>query len=233
MTGRYITIRFLRFDGFQAKRAAFAAMVRSLFKFWSAPGLIFAKHLGTGAGNGFSIFPDFGLYAWLGVWDSAESANFFFETNARWARFASYSHEISGWDGEPLQGKGSWNHMVPFDFTNADSEWQGKVAVITRASIRWSKAMLFWWNIPNASKHLADKAGLIYAKGVGEFPLLEQATLSLWDSANRLEQFAYHSKEHAPMIKKTRKYNWYSEEMFVRMKVVSLVTSDCRLATSD
>ncbi|MEN9386260.1 MAG: hypothetical protein RLZZ185_1001, partial [Bacteroidota bacterium] len=33
------------------------------------------------------------------------------------------------------------------------------------------------------------------------------------------------SKEHAPMIKKTRKYDWYKEEMFVRMKVVALVAS--------
>jgi hypothetical protein len=55
---------------------------------------------------------------------------------------------------------------------------------------------------------------------VGEFPLLEQATFSLWESASNLDQFAYQSKEHAPMIKKTRKYDWYSEEMFVRMGVV-------------
>jgi hypothetical protein len=220
MPGKFITIRFLKYKGFKAKRYAFSEMGRSLFLSWSAPGLVFAKHLGTGAGNGFSIFPDFSLYAWLGVWDTPESAIQFFETDARWLSMIRLSDEISGWDGEPLKGKGTWNQLSPFDFSEADADWTGSIAVITRASIRWSKALLFWWNVPSASKHLEGKEGLIYAKGVGELPLLEQATFSLWDSARRLDQFAYQSKEHAPMIKKTRKFDWYKEEMFVRMKVV-------------
>lgn len=220
MSGKFITIRFLTFSGFSARRLAFAEMGRSLVRGWSAPGLVFAKQLGTGAGNGFSIFPDFGLYAWLGVWDSPESAYTFFESNSRWLDLISHSSEMSGWDGEPLKGKGTWNNVSPFDFSDADAEWTGSIAVITRASIRWYKSLLFWWNVPSASKHLEGKEGLLYAKGVGELPLLEQATFSLWDSAKRLDQFAYQSKEHVPMIKKTRQYDWYKEEMFVRMKVV-------------
>lgn len=225
MSGKFITIRFLEFKGFSAKRHAFAEMGRSLVSRWTAPGLTFAKHLGTGAGNGFSVLPNFGLYAWLGVWDSPESAHIFFESNTRWLELIAFSYEISGWDGEPLKGKGTWNQLEPFDFSDADTEWQGSIAVITRASIRWSKSLLFWWNVPSASKHLEGKQGLKYAKGVGELPLLEQATFSLWESAKNLDQFAYQSKEHAPMIKKTRKYDWYREEMFVRMKVVRLVAS--------
>ena len=57
MQGKFVTIRFLNFTGFQAKRHAFAEMGRSLVQCWSAPGLLFAKHLGTGAGNGFLSFP--------------------------------------------------------------------------------------------------------------------------------------------------------------------------------
>ncbi|MEY3855064.1 MAG: Spheroidene monooxygenase, partial [Bacteroidota bacterium] len=59
-----------------------------------------------------------------------------------------------------------------------------------------------------------------FAKGVGEFPLTEQATCSLWESAAHIDAFAYKSNEHSPMIKKTRQFNWYREEMFVRMKVL-------------
>jgi hypothetical protein len=223
--GKYITIRFIKYSGFKAQRAAFSEMGRSLFWGWSAPGLVFAKHLGTGAGNGFSVLPNLGLYACLGVWESAQHAERFFETDTRWLSFATASSGISGWDAIPLKGKGTWNGIQPFDFSVSDSTWTGPVAVITRASIRWYLSLLFWWNVPSASKHLEGKQGLIYAKGVGEFPLLEQATFSLWESAANLDQFAYQSKEHAPMIKKTRKYDWYSEEMFVRMGVVKLVTS--------
>lgn len=223
MSGQFITIRFLEFCGFSAKRHAFAEMGRSLVAGWSAPGLEFSKHLGTGAGNGFSIWPNFGLYAWLGVWESPEHASEFFQHDARWLSYSFPSNQISGWDGVPWKGKGTWNSLQPFDFSGSDQVWDGPVAVITRASIRWSKSLLFWWNVPSASKHLEGKQGLQYAKGVGELPLFEQATFSLWESASNLDQFAYQSKEHAPMIKKTRKYDWYSEEMFVRMRVVKIV----------
>jgi hypothetical protein len=225
MQGKFITIRFLSFKGFKAKKNAFAEMGRSLLQPWSSSGLFFAKQLGTGAGNGFSVLPNFGLYAWLGVWESSKHAERFFETDTHWLNFANASSGITGWDAIPLKGKGTWNGIQPFDFSVSDTSWNGPVAVITRASIRWHKSLLFWWNVPSASKHLEGKQGLKYAKGVGEFPLLEQATFSLWESASNLDQFAYHSREHAPMIKKTRQYDWYSEEMFVRMGVVKLVAS--------
>jgi len=225
MSGQFITIRFLEFSGFSSKRHAFAEMGRSLVTGWSADGMVFSKHLGTGAGNGFSIWPNFGLYAWLGVWESPEHAERFFESNSRWLQFSAFSDRISGWDAIPMKGKGTWNGLQPFDFSNQNDSWEGPVAVITRASIRWHKALLFWWNVPSASKHLEGKQGLKYAKGVGELPLFEQATFSLWESASNLDQFAYQSKEHAPMIKKTRMYDWYREEMFVRMRVVKLVAS--------
>ena len=220
MQGQFITIRFLNFKGFEAKRQAFAEMGRSRIQSWQAPGLCFSKHLGTGAGNGFSVWPNFGEYAWLGVWEGSQQAYDFFENDARWLKLSRVASGISGWDAEPWKGKGTWNGQNPFDFSGAEEVWDGPVAVITRASIRWHKALLFWWNVPSASKHLSGKKGLLVARGVGELPLFEQATFSLWESASNLDQFAYQSKEHAPMIKKTRVYDWYREEMFVRMKVV-------------
>ncbi len=226
MPGQFITIRFLEFSGFSAMRHAFAEMGRSLVAGWSADGMVFSKHLGTGAGNGFSIWPNFGLYAWLGVWESPEHAERFFESNSRWLQFSAFSDRISGWDAIPMKGKGTWNGLQPFDFSNQNDSWEGPVAVITRASIRWHKALLFWWNVPSASKHLEGKQGLKYAKGVGELPLFEQATFSLWESASNLDQFAYQSKEHAPMIKKTRMYDWYREEMFVRIRVVKEIRGE-------
>jgi hypothetical protein len=232
MPGKFITIRFLEFKGFSAKRYAFAEMGRSLVNGWMADGLVFSKQLGTGAGNGFSVLPNFGLYAWLGVWESPAHAEQFFQHDSRWLKLIHESTNISGWDAVPMKGKGTWNGLQPFDFSEGETDWDGPVAVITRASIRWFKSLLFWWNVPSASKHLEGKQGLKYAKGVGELPLFEQATFSLWESARNLDQFAYQSKEHAPMIKKTRQYDWYSEEMFVRMKVVKLVSSQWSVVSS-
>ena len=41
-------------------------------------GLQFYKMLGTGAGAGFSLRPDFSTYAFLSVWDSEDDFNTYF-----------------------------------------------------------------------------------------------------------------------------------------------------------
>jgi hypothetical protein len=39
----------------------------------------------------------------------------------------------------------------------------------------------------------------------------------------KMKAFAYGSKEHADVIRKTRKEDWYSEELFARFKVISSI----------
>jgi heme-degrading monooxygenase HmoA len=43
------------------------------------------------------------------------------------------------------------------------------------------------------------------------------ATFSLWKDFESVKQFAY-SKQHKEAIKKTREYEWYSEELFSRFQ---------------
>jgi hypothetical protein len=57
--------------------------------------------------------------------------------------------------------------------------------------------------------------------GIGELPLVEQATFSVWSNAEALEGFAYRSPGHAKRIRETHKYGWYSEEQFTRFAVLS------------
>ena len=45
---------------------------------------------------------------------------------------------------------------------------------------------------------------------------MEQATFSVWKNFDAVKKFAYVSKEHSEIIKKTRKRNWYSEDLFAR-----------------
>jgi hypothetical protein len=35
-----------------------------------------------------------------------------------------------------------------------------------------------------------------------------------------MKNFAYSMKEHSEVIKKTRKENWYKEDMFVRFNII-------------
>lgn len=215
----------MTFTGFRARWRAFGAMGISLRQGIEAPGLCFGKMLGSGAGQGFSIWPDWGTYAWFTVWESKEQSDDFWNSNVIFIDLRGYANGVYGWDARPRKGHGTWNGQEPFAFPETNSEWKGPLAVLTRASIRRRQALRFWWNVPSASRRIAEQPGVRYAKGVGEYPLIEQATLSVWESAEHLDEFAYRSRQHAPMVKKTRKYDWYSEEMFVRMEILNFIGS--------
>jgi hypothetical protein len=63
---------------------------------------------------------------------------------------------------------------------------------------------------------LYENGGLIYTKGIGEVPIRQMATFSLWKNMDALKAFAYQSKGHRSAIEKTRQRNWFKEELFVR-----------------
>jgi hypothetical protein len=213
----------MTFSGFKARWRAFGAMGISLRQGLHAPGLCFGKMLGSGAGAGFSVWPDWGTYAWFTVWEHADQADAFWANDPMFLDLQTYADQVFGWEATPLRGHGTWNGREPFEFPSTPSASAGPVSVLTRASIRRSQALRFWWNVPAASRRIADQPGIRYAKGVGEYPLIEQATLSVWASAAQLDEFAYRSRQHAPMVKKTRQYDWYREEMFVRMEILKFI----------
>ena len=221
--GNHISVRFMTFSGWRARWRAFGAMGISLRQGVAAPGLCFGKMLGSGAGQGFSIWPDWGTYAWFTVWENPESAEAFWSNDPMFQDLLGYATSVYGWEARPLRGHGTWNGQQPFAFPEAGVRTAGSVAVLTRASIARKQALRFWWNVPRASRGVQDQPGLRYAKGVGEYPLVEQATMSVWNSADELDAFAYRSRQHAPMVQKTRKHQWYSEEMFIRMEVLNVI----------
>jgi hypothetical protein len=102
------------------------------------------------------------------------------------------------------------------------NEIEGKIAVLTRATIRLSKLKSFWKSVPDVSAQMQDAKGLIASFGIGEIPFIKQATLSIWEDVESMKTFAYQMKAHQTVIQKTRKENWYSEEMFTRFEVISM-----------
>ena len=71
-------------------------------------------------------------------------------------------------------------------------------------------------------KSINSKKGAEYYKGVGELPIIEQATISIWKSEQSMKDYAYSDKSHLKIIHKARKNNWYSEELFVRSNIISI-----------
>jgi hypothetical protein len=94
------------------------------------------------------------------------------------------------------------------------------MAVLTRASIRWRKAPRFWQYVEPTSAALAHAVGVRAAIGLGELPLVRQATFSVWESAQAMQEYAYKDVKHREVIVLTRREKWYAEELFARFQVL-------------
>ena len=201
-------------------RWALAQMATAPPRLRLVPGLRFCQLLGSGAANGFGFWPNLQRYGFLATWDRAEDAAAFFATNPIWAAYTGRSRET--WTAElaPLQAHGAWNGRNPFAEGLAAPGGVGPVAVLTRASIRLRRAPRFWRFVEPTSRALAGAEGLRLAIGLGELPLVRQATFSVWDSAQAMQQYAYRDVRHREVIQLTRREGWYSEELFARFQVL-------------
>ena len=106
------TITFFKFK--KNKPWAFTQMGLLHRKIKKTNGLFFLKLLGTGGGNGFSLRPDFGTYALLGVWESENAASDFFEKNKTINRYKSKAFATRTIKMISLKSNGFWSGQNPF-----------------------------------------------------------------------------------------------------------------------
>src|SRR5690554_5803216 len=143
-------------------------------------GCSFVKLLGTGSGFGFSLSPDFTTYSLLMSWESEETATDFFQHSDIFHQLQEKSAQIETHFIESTGAHGKWHGQNPFE---KEATYDGgKIAVITRARIKLHKLPQFWKYVPAASQSIEEAKGLIYTKGVGEWPLIELATFSVWEN---------------------------------------------------
>lgn len=179
------------------------------------------KLMGSGAGNGFSIWPDWNVFCLLIQWDQEESSQSFFHSNPFWQQYSKRASAFFTIKMNPTITKGTWDGGNPF-LKSTGTYDQGKIAVLTRATIKKRYIPYFWSKVPQASRVVPNMPGHIYSKGVGELPLFLQATLSIWESKEQMYDYAYRHKDHIDMIKMTREKGWYSEEMFTEFNVIGI-----------
>ena len=186
------------------------------------PGLRFFKLMGSGANNGFGFWPNLRRYGFMAVWDDAAAAEAFFAGHPLWAAYQQRSAETWTLHLAPLKAHGLWDGQAPFDYAPAlPTAENAPVAVLTRASIRWRKTPRFWQFVEPTSAALAQAGGVCAAIGLGELPLVRQATFSVWESARAMQEYAYKDAKHREVIQLTRREKWYAEELFARFQVLS------------
>lgn len=175
--------------------------------------LHFWKLLGTGRGETFTV-NDANPYRW-GVLMVGEK----FPSMRHWDRRSLARKEFTL---QPIAVNGLWSGKSPFDqIGTVDAKsWNGKVAAITRARIKWRRNRTFWRSVPPVNAALHASAGLESAIGIGEAPIGLQGTFSVWQSPQAIREFAYRSPAHQEAIAATHRIGWYSEEMFSRFAVI-------------
>ncbi len=178
----------------------------------------FWKLMGCGRNGTFDLNPDWQQWALLAVWESKEDFDKASFIQSWWNTF---SYEKWTVFMEPLSSHGYWDNKEPFQASGDNNNFDGPIGVLTRATIRFSKLKSFWNNVEPVAKLMETSPGYITSVGIGEAPVFRQATFSLWDSLESMKAFAYGSKEHSEVIRKTRQQNWYSEELFARFKIIS------------
>jgi len=196
---------------------AFFAMALHRLPLWLNKNCTFWKLMGCGKKGTFDLKPDFNQWALLAGWKDEASFNRFLKSSVVkkwWNIFSKEQYTILC---EPISSHGKWDGQNPFAVTG-NNEIKGPVAVLTRATIRFNRLKNFWNNVDRVAQIMNNANGYITSFGIGEAPFFRQATFSVWESLEDVKAFAYRSAEHAEVIQKTRKENWYSEELFARFK---------------
>lgn len=180
-------------------------------------GMLNYKLMGSGVGKGFNPWPDWSVYALLQVWENQEAADYFFEHSELMSKFSKRCSNRISFYLQNIRSHGSWAGVNPFE--PVEQEAGGLIAVITRATIKKSKLIRFWSYVPKSQEGLLQNKELLFSKGIGEVPIVQMATFSLWKSENGIVQYAYKGNPHKEAIRRTKKHNWYKEELFARFTV--------------
>jgi hypothetical protein len=195
-----------------------------LFLNWK---LKFYKLMGSGKNGTFDIRPDFNQWAIMVFFDADQypeedikqlSKQLLGKFIIGWWRF--FKADTRYFLLEPYAGHGTWDGKSFLDSRIKIADPEGKIAVLTRATIRLSRLQHFWKAVPKTADKLEANKGFVYSVGIGEIPFIKQATFSVWESIEDMKAFAYKKMAHQDVIRRTRKESWYSEEMFLRFKIL-------------
>jgi len=209
------TCSFFKFEKFQHKFWAFTQMRSGKSELKNIQGLSFSKILGSGAKKGFSSIPNFGTYVLLCVWDDEESADRFLKENSFFKEYKNRSIEHFTVYSIAAESHGYWDGLQPF-LKEESLAINKPVMVLTRARIHVRKLWSFWSKVGKVSASLEKYKGLTFSIGVGEWPLIQQATISIWKTQSEMLDYAYKNQQHKEVVMLARKLNWYKEEMFAR-----------------
>lgn len=222
MSKQITTLSFYRFHSLKGKLWGFFNVPITQMKLKSIQGLRFYKVMGSGK-SGFNPLPDWSTYAILQVWDSEEAANDFYQGKGVYFDYVKNSDELMVVYMKNIKAHGEWSKQKPFQKSSKIDTDSKYMAVLTRATIKWTELIPFWKYVPQSQEYLKRTKAIMFQYGIGEVPFKNMATFSIWNDKDALFEFAYKDSSHAKAIELTRKRDWYSEELFSRFQPYRIV----------
>jgi len=157
--GQQVVLSFFSYD--KNKFWAFTQMQRAIPQLQQQPGIQFFRTLGTGAGLGFSLWPDFSTYALLTIWESEAAATAFLDSSSLMETYVAKSASQKHFSLHTLQSHGLWGKSNPFVAEKRDLHDDEKIGIITRATLRPNRLLEFWREVPAASKPYSKPKGVV------------------------------------------------------------------------
>lgn len=214
----YCTLTIVRYPKYLAW-AGFLSMALFRLPLWLNKKSVFYKLMGCGKNGTFDKTPDWQQWALLEVFNANETETFNVTPPIIHKYWSFFKAEKLTFLLQPIESHGKWDNQFCFGELPKQTDYEGQIAVLTRATIRLNKLGAFWKHVDGVANQMATANGFITSFGIGEVPWIKQATFSIWQSKQSMKAFAYSMQEHKEVIQKTKKENWYSEEMFTRFIV--------------
>jgi len=203
----------------KARLWGYAAFLLGRYRLMRAPGLRFFKMLGSGRDGGFGLKPSASRQGMFCVFENDAGIDAFLASHALIQGYRAHAAEFFSVRLRATSARGSWSGMTPFEGAGAQPTdamaAPAPVAALTRASIQPGKALRFWRHAPPAEVSLGQSPGCLLAVGLGEAPVLRQATFSIWSHAGAMDAYARRGA-HSDAIRASAAGGYFSESMFVR-----------------
>ncbi|WP_281256692.1 spheroidene monooxygenase [Tabrizicola aquatica] len=216
------TLSLFRFQGLPARLWVIGQMALARLALRRDSRLLFWKLCGSGTGEGFTPKPNWGVWAILAVWPDEEAARDGIAGSPVWRRWRNRASESATVYLSPLSARGSWSGRNPFVPDPHPKTAEGPLAVLTRASVKPGRALRFWRRVPDIQKVIGADPNVQFKIGIGEVPLLNQITFSIWPDTASMARFARGDGPHGRAIQAVRAEGWFTDELYARFAVLGV-----------